>query len=202
MPFTSTPIKQLYAAQPFQYRDFIYLSLFIFVVSVICGSLIFTESDLAIAAFNLLSEQLAPTGIQTFCSIGLLYFTIKIIKDGPIKKYNSGITKYFVYISKFGLSLLFTYSAIAAGLLTSIIMVSYTPPEQFSINIIMKSTAIIIFITHIFFAFFISLMANDDHVPNFKKPKFILTYKILCALFLFVLIPRSILALYLAAIQN
>lgn len=106
------PIKELYKAQPFKYSEFFKMFLGIYIIAVICALFIFSGSIFADTASRILSEQLAPTGIEFFCSVGVLYFTFKIVISGPITEYDAPATKAFICGSKLGIGLLFTYVSI------------------------------------------------------------------------------------------
>tara|TARA_R110000764_G_scaffold209983_3_gene295833 strand:- start:33493 stop:34101 length:609 start_codon:yes stop_codon:yes gene_type:complete len=191
------PIKDLYQAQPFKYSEFFYFSLGIYAIAVVCSLLIFTKSALDELAFTVISEQLAPVGIQVFCSIGIIFFTSKITFQGPIEKYEVPITKGAIWISKLGVGLLFTYVSIMLASLTTILLSGYQPQEPFSIELVVKITASGVLVAHFIYAYFFTLMANGTYLPNFRKPKVVKYFRVLVCVFLIIFLARTGLALYI-----
>ncbi len=190
MYLDSKPIKALYKAQPFKYSEFLYLSFGIYVIAVVCSLLVFTKSTLDKLALSVLSEQLAPVGIQVFCSIGIIFFTSKIVFHGLIKNYKNSMTKAAVWVSKFGLGLLFTYVSIMLGSLTAILLSGYQPQDPYSTGLIAKITISGVLFSHLLYAYFFALMANEIHFPNFRMPRVVKYFRLFVCIFLVVFLFR------------
>ena len=201
MIFDPKPIVALYKAQPFKYKEFMTLSLWVYIFGAISSSLIFTKSPLDKLALKVINEQLAPAGIELFCSLGILFFTFMIVAKGPISNYESRITKAFIYISKFGLGLLFTYVSLMLASISAIFVTGYIPSDPFNVGTLLRVTISSIISANIIFIYFVLLMANGKYFPNFQKNNVVLTYRILSMIFLIAFLGRSILALYFAALH-
>ncbi len=175
----TTPLRSLYQAQPFKYSEFLKLSAGVFIIALICSLLIFTRSAFDEVAFSILSEQIAPVGIVTFCSIGITYFTSKIVFSGLISNYDNLVTKWFIWISKFGLGLLFSYVAIMLASIISIFISGIEVPEPYSMKLLGEVTIFGMIFVHGVYIFFFSLMTNSNHLPNFKKSYVELGFRVL-----------------------
>ncbi|TMP72451.1 hypothetical protein [Pseudoalteromonas sp. S1608] len=195
-------MREYLSNQPFRYKELGYLSLFIVAVGIILTSLIFGKTIYDKLAFKALSEQVAPLGAKLFCSIGAIYFTAHIALKGPIENYNSTMNKIFIFITKFGLGLLFTYVSLMVASIISSLLTGYNPPKPFSLNIIIPVTIVVVLFAHVVYIFFALAMSNSSNSNLWNKKEKSDILRILNGMFCLVLISRSLMDLYIGVMQS
>jgi len=195
-------MREYLSNQPFKYKELGYLSLFIITVGVILTSLIFGKTIYDKLAFKALSEQVAPVGAKLFCSIGAIYFTGHIAFKGPIDDYKLAMNKLFIYITKFGLGLLFTYVSLMVASIISSLLTGYNPPKPFSLNIIIPVTIAVVLFAHVVYIFFALAMSNKSNSNLWNKKEKSDILRILNGILCLALVSGSVMDLYIGVMQS